>query len=278
MFRHLCLLCVFVVVCENEAARILAYYPLPFISHQVVFRPLSLELAKRGHDVIVMTPDPMFPKGGGPKNLKEIDLHELSYTAWNNALKKINANFDGTHFSFIARVTSGIIEDQLKSVEVQKLLNNKSESFDLVIVEAFAEQGLGLAHHFKTPVIQFSSMGVIVESYKIYGAPIHPFLYPTPFHDRVFNLTIMEKLHELYKQYDFQQVIPRNLELYDDMLKRVFGPDVPKFVELRKDVDLLFLNVHASWDFNRPVPPNIVYLGGMHQKPKEDLPEVIKHF
>lgn len=47
---------------SNEAARILAIFPAPSISHQVVFRPLTQALAKRGHEIVVITPDPAFQK------------------------------------------------------------------------------------------------------------------------------------------------------------------------------------------------------------------------
>lgn len=41
-------------------------------------------------------------------------------------------------------------------------------------------------------------------------------------------------------------------------------------------MDLLSLNVNPLWNLNQPVPPGIVYLGGMHQKSKKDLPKVKK--
>ncbi|XP_028167287.1 UDP-glucuronosyltransferase 2B4-like [Ostrinia furnacalis] len=41
---------------------------------------------------------------------------------------------------------------------------------------------------------------------------------------------------------------------------------------------MMFLNVHPMWDSNRPVPPNVVHLGGMHQKPAKDLPKHLQTF
>ncbi|KAJ8727685.1 hypothetical protein PYW07_001804 [Mythimna separata] len=66
------------VLNQVDAERILAYFPTPSISHQVVFRPLTEALARRGHEVTVVTTDPAFPKGGTPPNLTEIDVHNLS--------------------------------------------------------------------------------------------------------------------------------------------------------------------------------------------------------
>ncbi|KAI8423594.1 hypothetical protein MSG28_012672, partial [Choristoneura fumiferana] len=52
--------------------------------------PLTQELAKRGHDVVVITTDPAFPKGQAPKNLTEIDLHDMSYATWGLFMAKIS--------------------------------------------------------------------------------------------------------------------------------------------------------------------------------------------
>lgn len=62
MFSSLKIFSILCVIGSNESARILAVYPTPSISHQVVFRPLMQELAKRGHDVVVITADPAFQK------------------------------------------------------------------------------------------------------------------------------------------------------------------------------------------------------------------------
>ncbi|KAI5633114.1 UDP-glucoronosyl and UDP-glucosyl transferase domain-containing protein [Phthorimaea operculella] len=59
------LLTVFICVVlstNSNGARILVYIPTPSISHQEPFRPLTQELAKRGHEVTVITTDPAFPK------------------------------------------------------------------------------------------------------------------------------------------------------------------------------------------------------------------------
>lgn len=54
--------------------------PTPSISHQVVSRPVTQELAMRGHDVTIITADPAFLKDDAPANLTEIDVHNISYT------------------------------------------------------------------------------------------------------------------------------------------------------------------------------------------------------
>lgn len=51
----------------------------------MVFRYLTSKLANRGHEVIVVTTDPAYPKGQTPPNSTETDVHDLSYD-WKNQL------------------------------------------------------------------------------------------------------------------------------------------------------------------------------------------------
>ncbi|XP_038217925.1 UDP-glucosyltransferase 2-like [Zerene cesonia] len=63
------------------------------------------------------------------------------------------------------------------------------------------------------------------------------------------------------------------VEFEYQMINRTFGTDVPRYEELEKNVQLLFLNEHPIWADNHPVPPNIVYIGGIHQSTERALPE-----
>ncbi|XP_052744252.1 UDP-glucuronosyltransferase 2B15 isoform X2 [Bicyclus anynana] len=78
----------------TSGARILGVFPTPSISHQVVFRPLVQELVKRGHEVTVITTDPAFKPGQAPTNLTEIDVHDLSYKIWINALEEMKTGIE----------------------------------------------------------------------------------------------------------------------------------------------------------------------------------------
>ncbi|XP_063834283.1 UDP-glucosyltransferase 2-like [Ostrinia nubilalis] len=257
-----------------EASRILAYYPTPSVSHQVVFRPLSLELARRGHEVIVITPDPMFPNGTAPENLIEIDVHDLSYNIWREVIR---ANKNKLVFNLsIYKLFISLMEEQMNTEAVQKILKDP-RPFDLIIVEALGFP-LGLSHIHKAPVIEFSSLAGNTIIYQVFGATTHPLLYPTTLHQRIYNHTLWEKLIVLYDEYVYKAMFREIKGFYSDAMKRVFGPDVPTQGELRKNVDMYFLNVHPLWDFNRPVPPNVVYLGGMHQKPAKDLPKDLQNY
>ncbi|XP_038217915.1 UDP-glycosyltransferase UGT5-like [Zerene cesonia] len=87
------------------------------------------------------------------------------------------------------------------------------------------------------------------------------------------SLKIKAKSAFEMSSYMFEKQI-LNLEIWEDqMLQRVIGNDVPPLRELKKNVVLYFLNTHRIWDANRPVPPNVIYLGGLHLQARRELPK-----
>ncbi|KAL0860468.1 hypothetical protein ABMA27_009849 [Loxostege sticticalis] len=271
------------LLAKHEAARILAVFPVPSISHQVVFRPLTLELAKRGHEVIVITTDPIYPEGNGPANFTEIDIHDRSYETWRKHFLSGSVTSGDkadlqTQMSVIFKTMNKVFEMQVSTPEVQNLIHDKSQKFDLLIVEAAMLPAVGFTHVFKVPVIQISSFGAVTHNLGTMGMPMHPIVHPTSIQQRVHNLSKWEILVEYYNFIRVQRSYAESEEESDQILKRVFGPDVPKMSELRNYVDMLFLNVNPIWELNRPSPPNVIYMGGLHQKPVKELPQDLKSY
>ncbi|XP_026735437.1 UDP-glucuronosyltransferase 2B31-like [Trichoplusia ni] len=263
----------------NEAAKILGVFPTPSISHQVVFRPLMLELAKRGHDVTVITTDPIFPEGGTQANFTEIDLHDESYRIWREKLMKIAASGKDDIWTFIEglKMFPDIFEKQLNDENVQRLLRD-NKHFDLLILEACFRPALIFSHIYKAPVILMSSLGAMFDNFATVGVPTHPILYPNLLRQKLYNLTMWEKITELYSIYKVQFLYARNLDYEDNLIRKYFGENTPSLAELGNNVDMLFLNVYPVFLGIQPVPPSVVFTGGLHQKPEKPLPEDLKKY
>ncbi|XP_072946224.1 UDP-glycosyltransferase UGT5-like [Epargyreus clarus] len=253
-----------------DLAKILAIFPTPSISHQVVFRPITHELAKRGHEVVVITTDPAYSKGGAPPNLTEIDIHDVSYKQWKETMIKYGTNKQNDRI--YSKVIISIFEKQVITNEVMNLVNKK-EKFDLLLTEACVRPALVFSHIFKAPVIQVSSFGSMLGMDSLIGSPTHPLLYPVPLRRRIYNLTMLEKVKELYYHNELNSAYESAISDEDAMLRKVFGPETPSLRELEKNVDLFLFNIHPIWASNQPVPPNVIYVGGIHQNPSQRLPQ-----
>ncbi|XP_073961008.1 UDP-glucosyltransferase 2-like [Choristoneura fumiferana] len=280
MLRSLFIFSTLAALQVSDTARIFAWFPMPSISHQVVFRPLTQELAKRGHEVVVMTPDPAFPKGQTPANLTEIDVHDVSYGAWRDIFmskqKEMTDDLD-VQVMMLYTAMMASLETQLNTTEMKALING-NEQFDLLLIEGVVLPALAITHVIKAPVILVNSLGGNPTTLANFGAPIHPFLYPFCIQKRVFNLTIWDKIQQLLKMGKMASLDRYFYSMTRDALSRHFGDDLPPLEELEKNVDLLLINENPVWSEARPLPSNVVYIGGIHKNPKKDLPEDLKAY
>ncbi|XP_038217916.1 UDP-glucosyltransferase 2-like [Zerene cesonia] len=262
-----------------ESAKILAWFPTPSISHQVVFRPIIHELARRGHQVVLITPDPV-PLDKSLSNLTQIDVHDVSYAHWQEMLidnrvdkQELLAQIKG----FIERFTI-VFDKQSEVPEVKRIIKEERDSFDLIITEACVRVTGALGYYFKKPVVLISSFGLVSLQYSAYGAPFQPFLFPTPGRQRLYNLSLAEKALEIVSILTLGAIVYSTEEYDYQIMRKHFGEDVPSFDDLSDNVKLLLLNEHPLWADNHPVGPNIKYIGGVHQTPQNELPKDLKEY
>ncbi|KAJ0171753.1 hypothetical protein K1T71_012516 [Dendrolimus kikuchii] len=262
-----------VSVAANDAAKILGVFPVPSISHQIVFTPLMSELARRGHDVIVITTDPVFPKGKTPENFTEIDVHDISYELWKRHVlltSKVSTDDQVLQMKHAFEIVNLIFKAQMMTEEVKEVINRNAK-FDFLVLEICVKPVLALSHLIKAPVIQNSSLGAVYDSHKIMGSSIHPLLYPMMSAQRIYNLTMTQKLKSMYDYYLYTGMYSSLEADENKMLRKLFGDDTLPLNELTNNVDMLFLNVHPIWEDNRPVPPNVVYVGCLNELPEKKL-------
>ncbi|OWR49474.1 UDP-glycosyltransferase UGT33J1 [Danaus plexippus plexippus] len=263
-----------------EAARILAFFPTPSISHQIVFRPITKELAKRGHEIIVVTPDPAYSKYDTPQNFTEIDTHDISYKEWEKLLIFHRGRKDDFifHIKMLLKTFANVLDKQMELPELKEIIDKDRKYFDLILLEACNRPLLGIVHKFDAPVIQLSSLGTIAIQYHNMGAPVHPILYPTPGRQRLYNLTLVERSIVIITHLLLDFLISDTEEYDYAVMRKHFGKDVPTFEQLRKSIKMMFLNEHPFWADNHPVPPNIIYMGGIYLPEVKELPKDIKQY
>lgn len=117
-------------------ANILGFFGVPSISHQQVYQVIWKELSLRGHNVTVVTPNPL--NDPSLTNLTEIDV-SYSYEAFRNySTEKFSRSINHWDaFDIIEALTAIVNDVQFSHPEVIKLLEDKTRQFDVLLAEPF---------------------------------------------------------------------------------------------------------------------------------------------
>lgn len=138
-----------------HSKRLLIITPAPSYSHQIVFRALCLALHKRGHEIVVLTPnilnDPTltnYTEVDFGFEYEKIDDTDLSQTRW-------NLTHLGGLKTRLLRLGHDISEDVLSHPDLVKYYaNGTATQFDAVIAEMIMTPAIYiLAHRFNAPLI-----------------------------------------------------------------------------------------------------------------------------
>ncbi|KAI7815625.1 UDP-glucuronosyltransferase [Rhyzopertha dominica] len=256
---------------KSYLARILGIAGYPSYSHQIAYRPLWKQLSLRGHQVVVLTPNPM--NDSTLTNLTEIDL-SIAYRLYEdkyNGPKLITENHDKffTLAYAFQKMLYDIYDQELAQPAVQTLIQNKSEHFDLVIVEDVYPALFGFSERFSCPHIGIISTDAAYYVHRAVGNPNHPVQNPNHvlpfdgergFFER-FATTLFYVAAEYFTSY---------FDDADQLMKKYFGSDIRSVYEIMNNMSMLFVNVNPVTYDIRPVSPATVFIGGgIHiQKPK----------
>lgn len=259
----------------GNAHRILAIFPTPSISHQVVFRPVIQELAARGHHITLLTPDPFETE----ENITIINLKCL-YDDW----KKIDfaqtaeLNPFGMLNLFVS-VMYEMLNKVLDMEEVQPLLRKEKE-FDLVISEFLGYTPLyAFAHLYGVPLIGMTSLDMSPSEHSSIGNVIHSVLHPHIVFPFYGDLTFSERLQSVYMQCIMDNIFtPKFGERFDALIHKYFGKDFPNSYALTRKASLTIVNAHPALGFTRPTVPIHIQVGLLHVKEPKPLPNDLDRF
>ncbi|XP_046752131.1 UDP-glycosyltransferase UGT5-like [Diprion similis] len=251
---------------EGCASRILCVFPYPSISHQIVFRRLTLALRERGHELVVVTPNPINdPK---LKNFTEIDISFL--------YKPMDLDWMGvgkTYSWYEAQVKLLpkyllMTESIISHPELQKLYKPDSErKFDLLLLELIRwPVFLSFAEQFGIPVIGLSSTGLATQQHYGIGNPIIP-SHPSHWKSGIGALehpTFWQRLCNFVETWRFLYWYRTTyMQKQQEIVRKYFGNDISDLRDLEKNISLVFVNQPAPISFVRPNVPNIIDIGGL---------------
>ncbi|KAJ8959917.1 hypothetical protein NQ317_010522 [Molorchus minor] len=249
LIRLLLILLICYTIQETTCAKILAVVPVPSYSHQLFFRRIWKELGKRGHELTLLTTDPM---QDNPENIRQINwsfTYALRHNKYNitKVVQDNEYNLPKILASYQAMLNE-IVDEELSHPDIQTLLKNESEHFDLLLVE------------YLHPTLYAFSSGLSVQI-------LLPFERDLSFKERL--LSTLYSVYSIYKSND---------DVAEEIAKKHFGQDLPPLEIIIKNVSMVFLNTHPVFNV-RPLGPGFIHIGGgIHLEDQNPLPKELKIF
>lgn len=273
---------------SEKRLKILAIFAHFGKSHFDVFKPLLVELARRGHDLTVISHFPRTEKATTEEPLpsyKDISLLDEKFGIFINAvdLNMINAfNIPiPVRDLYLLYSMSGLTcEICLKNPEVKRLVDS-GEKFDLLLVESFNSNCyMALVHKFNAPFIEISTHQLMTWAIDDLGlsneASYIPAMFtrvprPMNFFERTINAMTI-----LFTTLAFRTVFHWRDQ---SIANKYYGPGLPDLRSISNNASFMFVNTHYSVHGAISFPPNVIEIGGIHISPEvKPLPANIKKF
>ncbi|XP_076243342.1 uncharacterized protein LOC143184768 [Calliopsis andreniformis] len=257
------LLCVALSVCQGY--RILGVFPFQGKSHFIMFEHLMKGLARKGHQVDVIS---TFPLKKPHPNYTDLITIKTPVQFINNM------TYDGMHAMVgksvayaVATMAGNDICEHLAHPEMQELLRNppKDPPYDVILIEIFgAHCFAAIGHVLKVPIIGVSSSAIYPWSNDMIANPENLAIVPNlllPFPNRMnFWQRTYNFLHTLCSKLYFNYASDEQTEL----VRKYVDPNMPSIRELENSVSMILVNSHMSLNGIRPTTPALVEVGGLH--------------
>ncbi|SPP79043.1 2-hydroxyacylsphingosine 1-beta-galactosyltransferase [Drosophila guanche] len=254
--------------------KVLGLFPHPGVSHFHFFHPIMRSLAEAGHDVSVVS---HFPDKNPVARYKDYPLTGIEKLTNSVDLKMFEKRTFYSHFQeFFLLYDWGrqACNFTLRSNALQQILKRRQGYFDVIIMEQFnTDCMMGVAYQLQAPVIALSSCVMMPWHYERMGAPIIPSHIPNLFMAQSQDMNFAGRLanwfsfHALNWMYKLLSV-----PAADKLVQYKFGHTLPSVGELAKNTSLFFVNQHYSLSGPKPLPPNVIELGGIHIQQAKPLP------
>ncbi|XP_037034185.1 UDP-glucosyltransferase 2-like [Bradysia coprophila] len=272
----LCLIQLDIVWC----AKILGFFATVSQSHFIVEEPVMRELAKRGHDVTVVT---SYKQSGEPlKNYRYIDIPDFINRPEIESFR--TSATSGNSIGLAQRYTmmKELSRMSLDLMNHDKFLPLKNETFDLLVLGWFMnDYALGLSGHFKCPSVIISPNVNFYTMRKLAGNPSSISTIPGIMVDYATPMTFFQRLKNIgYYLIEFAFLEGANQVFVAPLYTEAFPPNqYPTYDEVLRNVSLILVSQHFSGRTPEPLLPNVIEVEGMHvKKEPSPLPEDIKAF
>ncbi|XP_012271236.1 UDP-glucuronosyltransferase 2B2 [Orussus abietinus] len=261
---------------EESGAKynILGIFGHPGKSHFDFFRPLLIELARRGHDVTVVSHFPRGPKDESLPNYRDVSLAPTARDkiGMGNGVNVVDlSRINYSPFSVVKEVALlrawGLqaCEDALRNEDVRRLVAS-NDTFHVILTESFnTDCFLGFVHRFKAPFIALSSHQIMPWTQERLRDPENPSYVPCSFLGFSWKMNFLQRVQNALTVALTRVYFRTAYEWPTQVLvEEAFGPGVPPLWEIARNTSAILLNTHYSLHGARPHLPNVIDVGGLH--------------
>ncbi|XP_017015523.2 UDP-glycosyltransferase UGT4 isoform X2 [Drosophila takahashii] len=264
-----------------QAASILGIFSYHLSSHFLVLRTFAGALVKRGHNVTLITPEGMPPDIEGVRHIRIPKLNKRVQDMLES--DQLLDFFGNKWMESVMAVTmlSNMSNDILTDDAVQRMLQDRSEHFDLVMMEPSGLEALyGLVEYYNATLIGLSGGTVSWNTEELAGNPAPNIYEPISPIGYSWDPSLLNRINNwihICEEKLLKNLIVRPAQAR--IFKNIFRYSEQKFEELRQKYSLILINNHFSMGRVRANVPNIIEVGGLHlSEPPEPCDEKLQKF
>ncbi|XP_030613831.1 UDP-glucuronosyltransferase-like [Archocentrus centrarchus] len=256
-------------------------------SHWLSMKILVKELSHRGHEVLVLVPETSMLIHSSESFKTEI--YKVPYTQ-----SELDDNFsslrDGVFLKppefadLLMNVKLLISFTSLQVKGCESLLDNKSlmsrlkeQGYDLVLTDPFLPCGSVLAHTFSIPAVYFLRGLPCELDIKANQSPSPPSYVPVFFSGNTDSMTFPQRVKN-FLMSGVQSFLCKIIYAhFDDLVSRYVG-EISTYEELISHGAIWLLRYDFTFEWPRPLMPNMVLIGGINCAKKAPLPADLEEF
>ncbi|CAH1402291.1 unnamed protein product [Nezara viridula] len=268
---------IFSIVNYCHGYNILVMMPYPLYSHTKSYLPLFIELAKRGHNVTMVS---QYKLNEPVPNFNEIIVDDIMKDMHENKFDiRIMEGFLFRLFG-LRLVCKLLLDDAFKSEGLKAFLNDTNSKFDMVITETFfcQEPFVALGHKYGAIQVSVQTITLFMALSRVTGNPHNPAYVPSIVCPSSHQMNFWERSKSaLANLLDY--LISHITWLYlDYYMSSRLAPypgfeNLPPMVDMFKNFSLVLLDNHMAITYPRPYLPNVVEIGGLTVKGGDKLDE-----
>ncbi|XP_046482544.1 UDP-glucosyltransferase 2-like isoform X2 [Neodiprion pinetum] len=255
---------VFLAACYvTNGARIIGVFPYQGRSHNIMFEPLMIGLARAGHTIDMIS---HFPPAEPVPGYNHINLKGSLPTYVNNVTASHARKVTTVGYG-IGRLC-GLISKQLCSLfetpQVQNILNTDVK-YDLMVTEVFSTNCfLAVAYKLKIPVVGVGSSVMYAWGYDPFYGEANPSFIPSQFGAFTNEMSFIQRVENTIVHFYSKYLFYSYDKTVSEPVARKHVPDLPSLNEIYNNMSLLLVNSHYSVHGARPGNPAIVEVAGLH--------------